>query len=111
MAVKTQMAHAPQDVRGSSQMVFQKGILMTTNRLCRLRLCERFIALSFLFGAVACNMQRDDCADAGGRWNEIIDECECTYEDRGSYSINPTPEELERCSKTPRTDEEILIDD
>ena len=40
-----------------------------------------------------------DCQDAGGRWVEEIDECECTYEDRGNYSIHITEEELKACVK------------
>lgn len=68
-------------------------------------LWKSFVSMNLLLAVVACDMEQDDCADAGGRWNDIVDECECTYEDRGTFNINPTPEELALCSKTQNTNE------
>lgn len=41
----------------------------------------------------------DSCLDNGGRWNEEIQECECTYKERGNKNLNPSKEEIEQCSK------------
>ena len=55
--------------------------------------------LSFALATLGSCDRVGDCLDARGRWVEEIQQCECTYRERGNYSIHITDEELAACVK------------